>query len=61
MLVLMEKSIFSFALAAPPSPSFEAAIVDDDENEDASMQVNISCVESRVSQPERPSSLQSWK
>ena len=53
MLVLMEKSIFSFALAAPPSPSFEAAIVDDDENEDASMQVNISCVESRVSQPKK--------
>ena len=41
-----------YALAAPPSPTLEVSI-DDGENEDASMQVNISGVESRVSKPKK--------
>ena len=40
------------ALAAPPSPALEVSIGDDD-NEDASMQVNLSSVVSKVSQPKK--------
>ena len=40
------------ALAAPPSPALEVSIGDDD-NDDDSMQVNISCVESTVSQSKK--------
>ena len=44
----------SYALAAPPSPALEVSIeVDDSENEAASMQVNISGVQSRVSKPKK--------
>ena len=40
------------ALAAPPSPALEVSVVSE-ENEDDSMQVNISCVESTVSQSKK--------
>ena len=43
-----------YALAAPPSPALEVSIASDDsENKDASMQVNTSGVESRVSKPKK--------
>ena len=51
-----EHSYATLPLAAPPSPALEVSIGDEDE-ENASMQVNISSVVCEVSQPKKKAKL----